>query len=474
MQIGPRQHRLPANRYRKWPEAPNPSPSRDFRPTLLDYFAIKTADEVPNWSGLSNIVSKATAQESVSPAAIANLSTGVVTSTSVALIWTAPGDDGSVGTASQYDIRYSISTITDANWASATQVTGEPAPKTPGSAETFTVTGLQNGTAYYFAIRTADEVPNWSALSNVAQRATLDQIAPARIDDLTAAPGASSGEILLSWTATGDDGSIGTASAYVMRYAIDPISDTTWHSIIPYRSTPLPAPAGTAQSMIMSGLQPGQLYYVALKVRDELLNESELSNVASAAAQTDFVLDLEDEQVAIASPAPGSELHSSHPTLAVNNINPRPDNRYYFEVASDSFFMNVVAISPPVSQGEGTITSWKVTERLEGGQNYYWRAKANDYSFNTLSDFSINPLPHAYPNPYNPNRGDNVTFTDIPKGSDLVLVSVSGSIVKEWSNISSDDVQWDGTAESGSKIASGAYLWYVSGSDSKGKLVVIR
>ena len=51
----------------------------------------------------------------------------------VNLKWTAPGDDGSTGTAASYDIRYSTSTIDDGNWASATQVAGEPtpAPKPP-------------------------------------------------------------------------------------------------------------------------------------------------------------------------------------------------------------------------------------------------------------------------------------------------------------------------------------------------------
>jgi hypothetical protein len=80
------------------------------------------------------------------------------------LAWTASGDDGNVGTASQYDIRYLEGTpITANNWNSAVQATGEAAPKAAGSAETFTVSGLQSGKTYYFAIKTGDEVPNWSA-----------------------------------------------------------------------------------------------------------------------------------------------------------------------------------------------------------------------------------------------------------------------------------------------------------------------
>ena len=41
-----------------------------------------------------------------------------------------------------------------------------------GSAEEFTVTGLAPLTTYYFALKTADKVPNWSGLSNSPSEAT--------------------------------------------------------------------------------------------------------------------------------------------------------------------------------------------------------------------------------------------------------------------------------------------------------------
>jgi uncharacterized Zn finger protein len=53
---------------------------------------------------------------------------------SMQLTWTAPGDDGNSGTATSYDVRYSNSgVITEANWSSATTVTGEPTPSVAGS-----------------------------------------------------------------------------------------------------------------------------------------------------------------------------------------------------------------------------------------------------------------------------------------------------------------------------------------------------
>ena len=116
------------------------------------------------------------------PAAITDLAVSNVTSNSIDLSWTAPGDDGNTGTATSYDVRYSTAPITDANWSSATQVTGEPAPAPAGTSQSMTVTGLSPSTTYYFAIRTADEVPNISSLSNVPSVTTLT---PAQADSLT-------------------------------------------------------------------------------------------------------------------------------------------------------------------------------------------------------------------------------------------------------------------------------------------------
>lgn len=91
---------------------------------------------------------------------------------SVVLRWTAPGDNNYVGQASVYDLRYSTSAITDANWAQATIVGGLPLPKPYGNREIFSVTGLTPGTTYYFAIKAADSKWNWSPLSDIAVKTT--------------------------------------------------------------------------------------------------------------------------------------------------------------------------------------------------------------------------------------------------------------------------------------------------------------
>jgi hypothetical protein len=158
---------------------------RGLTPLTTYYFLMRAADEVPNWSGFSNLATKATSGDNTAPAAIADLAVTSSTGSSIAVRWTAPGDNGSTGTATSYDIRYSTSTITSANWGSATQATGEPAPAAAGTPQSFTLSGLSGSQTYYIAIRTTDDVGNVSTISNVVNSTTLDTVPPAPVRDLS-------------------------------------------------------------------------------------------------------------------------------------------------------------------------------------------------------------------------------------------------------------------------------------------------
>jgi beta propeller repeat protein len=97
----------------------------------------------------------------------------------VDLSWNAPGDDDTTGTATSYIVRYADSAITnEGEWDAATDVTGEPAPQSAGTAEAMTVSGLTPGETYFFALRTQDEVPNISDLSNSPSAAAQAYIPP--------------------------------------------------------------------------------------------------------------------------------------------------------------------------------------------------------------------------------------------------------------------------------------------------------
>jgi hypothetical protein len=56
--------------------------------------------------------------------------------------------------------------------------TGVPGPTANGTAQSYNVTGLSVNNTYYFAIKTADEVPNWSAVSNSPSAALFVPAAP--------------------------------------------------------------------------------------------------------------------------------------------------------------------------------------------------------------------------------------------------------------------------------------------------------
>ncbi len=205
------------------------------------------------------------------------------TSTSVQLTWTAPGDDANVGTATQYDLRYSTSAITAANFASATRFTGTPAPAVAGTSQGVTVTGLAPATTYYFAIKTADDVGNWSTISNVVSKATPaapDVIPPAAIT--ASVSSVTDTSATLAWVATGNDSVTGTAASYDVRYSTSPITTANWSTATQTTGEPTPLVAGTAQSFVIHPLGREVTYYFAIKATDSAGNVSALSNVPSA------------------------------------------------------------------------------------------------------------------------------------------------------------------------------------------------
>jgi hypothetical protein len=100
------------------------------------------------------------------PAQISDLAAVATSAGSATLSFIAPGDDGNTGTATAYDLRYSTAAITDQEWKDAVPVSGLPAPLQAGSSQTITVSGLNPGTTYYFALKTMDEAALFSPLSN--------------------------------------------------------------------------------------------------------------------------------------------------------------------------------------------------------------------------------------------------------------------------------------------------------------------
>ena len=104
----------------------------------------------------------------------------------------------------------------------------------------------------------------------------LDRTPPAAITDLRAAL-VEDTSFTLFWTAPGDDGRKGQATAYDLRYALDQAPEA-WIEAAVADSLDPPEPAGVTEQHTLTGFSQGQAVYVALRTLDDLGNTSEFSN----------------------------------------------------------------------------------------------------------------------------------------------------------------------------------------------------
>jgi subtilisin family serine protease len=146
--------------------------------------------------------------DSVPPAPVVDLTVSLIQSTRVTLTWTAPGDDSSSGTASSYDIRWSMSPIDNGNFAAATKVPNQLRPQSAGSPESFVVRGLTFSTTYYFAVKAADEWGNSSDVSNSPAATTLGppqiKVTPDLLADSLFSNGTSTQQFTINNSAEGE------------------------------------------------------------------------------------------------------------------------------------------------------------------------------------------------------------------------------------------------------------------------------
>ena len=138
-----------------------------------------------------------------------------------------------------------------------------------------------------------------------------------------------------------------------------------------------------------------------------------------------------------------------------------------------------------IVEGEQT-TSWEIPEGiLENNSLYTWRARAFDGNlYSDWTDSSVfvvitlatekladTSKVYAYPNPVRFSQGEQATFILPNQPSDLLIQTISGETVILKSGISGS-WDWNGKNASGIDVAMGIYLWYVNGSDFKGKIMV--
>ena len=217
-----------------------------------------------------------TSPDTTAPAAVSDLAATASSHEEVVLTFTYTGDSGTSGTASQCDIRYSTTALTEANFASATALASPPVPTGSGTAANVTVSGLTPETEYYFAVKLADEVPNWSEMSNVATATTQappDVTPPTQVADLTVSvqPGANS--VTLSWTAPTDPAK--SVVAYSLRYTTDAtdLDESTWAEATEVAGLPAPDP-GNPQEVTVSDLPWDTTYHFTVTAHSDFTDPS--------------------------------------------------------------------------------------------------------------------------------------------------------------------------------------------------------
>jgi hypothetical protein len=348
---------------------------------------MKVKDEVPNTSGISNVVWVATnpIPDSTPPGAVTDLATVLTTSTAIRIRWTAPGEDlGGSSPCTSYDIRYSTSMITGGNFPGATPVVAPPTPGTPGTMDSVTVIGLAPATTYYFALKALDEVPNSSALSNVPSATTLpppDTVRPAAVTDLLLDQlGPSTARLTL--TATGDDSLTGLATSYELRRSLSLINEGNFTGAFLVLGTPAPASPGEPDTLFAPSLTPGTMYYFAVKVIDDNGNRSTISNVVSGMTPnppdttppgnitTLAVTGQDSASISLSWVAPGDNNYSGTATTYDLRYSTSPINALNFDLAS-------TASGVPAPSAAGTTENFTVSG-LTAGMTYYFAIKTAD------------------------------------------------------------------------------------------------
>ncbi len=131
-----------------------------------------------------------------------------------------------------------------------------------------------------------------------------DSVPPGAITDLSVTASGSN-SLELAWTATGDDGDVGTAFAYDVRVATAPF-DSAGFASASRLHVAAPGPAGTAEHARLLGLTPLTTYWVAVRAEDEFGNAGPISNLASGTTLVPPKLVLSGAPLAAALPTGGT------------------------------------------------------------------------------------------------------------------------------------------------------------------------
>jgi len=141
--------------------------------------------------------------------------------------------------------------------------------------QTFTNTTMAHDATHTLDVIATDYAGNATHLSMTVE---ADVIAPGQIIGATAAldgalAASRHADVDLGWTAVGDDGTTGTATAYAIRWARTPITnETQWAAAAEIPNAKNPAAPTTPETFMAQWLPPLNTYHIAIRSVDELGN----------------------------------------------------------------------------------------------------------------------------------------------------------------------------------------------------------
>ncbi len=323
-----------------------------------------------------------------------------------------------------------------------------------------------------------------------------DVTPPAEISNLQAAPGTNRGELVLTWTAPGDDGNIRTANAYLIKYGTATFSGAEWEESyltdVPSTIIDAPLEAGTTETCTLTGLTVGVRYWFGIKTEDEVPNTSQIDTTdpqANALPKGNTLPVITMSAIT----TPQREDVSINYTLSDFDADTCSIN------ASYSLDGGVTFASATKGSGGNSLTGLMTSSSSATGYTFVWdsladmgetysetvqiRISANDgYGTGTAvstGNFTVDNAGEldnitgdfSYPNPYKPKLG-LLTIRYVLNDDRNVTISIyniHGELVKEMhydpgiagGAKGTNKVTWDGKNSGNQAVASGIYLVHI-------------
>jgi hypothetical protein len=298
------------------------------------WFAIEAEDDLGLKAPISNLA--AVPAPVVRPARVGDLSVFTVIDGGIELHWTAVGDDSLLGPAVRYLLRATPTPLDSAGFEAAPLVREIPAVA-PGQTIPYLLTGLAVGQPLSIGVKAEDDLGLRGALSNVVSL-TFRGVPPARVTDLRVEAAVDSG-VVLHWPESGDDGTTGRASRYLLAADSTALDDSTFDAAR-FRLE-VERGARGVQRATFGHLPTGGTLFFAVQAVDDIGSRSAVSNLVSApialirpAHVTDLsVLSYTDSSLTLSWTATGDDSLNGRPTRYHLRASPDPIDETTFDQA---------------------------------------------------------------------------------------------------------------------------------------------